>query len=1170
MYFNKASFPADQNKGKTNNQTEYGRVQGVDGAVGCIVNNIPTSFKDFKVSVYKGFITEPIKTISLYDVLLSIATPTKEQYSKAQLLGKLSSTDKPRYDKIKNSLNGWTISANLKYRNSEEESIINKNPFILLDIDKLDSNTLESVRKILESDPYVIAFFLSPSRKGFKVLIQIPKWDTKQDFAESWQALSDYFKNKSIIVDTSCKNHDRLCFVSFDKGIHIKKHYSVFDGKSEIRVTETKQKRVLKDKYTPSGDYNLNVEIKELINNCKKIGLSLNQYKGHEIEFYREGGSYGRKAVFDTVNKIMFLKSEKLQKKFKCASLTPAKIHFLANGTSLKELGYGQEYKPTKFTIDRQKEGYLSNVKGLKEELKRAVLNNDFSSLRANMGLGKTTILIDVIRELNKEGYRVVFALPLKAIVNQSFDSVEDCVTVYEGGNYTDFAEGFGAINKDLEESKFIATTYQSLHRVPINDKTILLIDEAHLLYEWVQITDRVNILESIHRAKSVMFVSATLSNLMDIVFQNRVHQIVVEEVNPIELNIHFIGAEELESKGTLLQTIEDVTKLDKESDKYIIKINDKTHIKAVKELLSDNEHSLINKNNSTIFSSDSEHSTSEDFEYLMNNNKIKEGTKFIFTTSKIQEGVNIKNNDKFTFIDFLPDSFTSIVQFVGRARLSKNVQSYIILNQKKFTKKEETKDFRQYVKNKILVQSSKKVDSFNYELIEEDVSTNIKYKTIDIENNVIKPIEVNNSLQYAIDEFEIINYTEKSYFNSLNVEQIQRELKKYLPFNCGKSEVIKVSTDNKILAQKNNAKIKNTRNAKKEVIQQFLNATVNSEGSFKMLCSLALTINPSNRKLKELVKSYDPKIKKGTSFSSDYNFSEFVDCKDWIKGALIEVLKFISLAPNYGYDDIIKLFYKANETKGINFDIINIQLKQALINEEGRNLNTKKSNDIYSKLEQILNEDKVNFNDVIHFISRISRNSKEHVRANLKKILSKHYFIESYIPSSGILKAHKIGGVESLFNFYDIDNCNYENIKYNYIENNKFLVYSKPLVNTSKEEDICVKSCNVQTTAKKTDLYTVDYHTLNTNKQYITFDQTAQLLNVPHREVNNLIKKGAITPIKRGKRSVFDLYELIDNASNSSAWYIHKREQKINNLARLSNDPKIWEGIKNITYNLK
>ncbi len=151
------------------------------------------------------------------------------------LRNKLEKGDLEYYDNYKKQLPAVTFSATFN-RKRTKGSLKTYNSLLVIDIDKLDAIKLESTYNFLLKEDYVLAFWRSPSNKGYKGLISINykienveiELDTLHKSA--FKKLSKYFFDKySIELDNSGSDLTRLCFLSYDNNLIQKVIFNNFE-----------------------------------------------------------------------------------------------------------------------------------------------------------------------------------------------------------------------------------------------------------------------------------------------------------------------------------------------------------------------------------------------------------------------------------------------------------------------------------------------------------------------------------------------------------------------------------------------------------------------------------------------------------------------------------------------------------------------------------------------------------------------------------------------------------------------------------------------------------------------------------------------------------------------------------------------------------------------------
>ena len=100
-----------------------------------------------------------------------------------------------------------------------------------IDIDKLsDEKERRRIRETLSKDPHIAFVCDSPSGEGLKAAVRVDQnliFDDKS-YKIAFDQLSKSFAVKGIIVDESCKDVRRLCFVSYDPELYYNRDPDVF------------------------------------------------------------------------------------------------------------------------------------------------------------------------------------------------------------------------------------------------------------------------------------------------------------------------------------------------------------------------------------------------------------------------------------------------------------------------------------------------------------------------------------------------------------------------------------------------------------------------------------------------------------------------------------------------------------------------------------------------------------------------------------------------------------------------------------------------------------------------------------------------------------------------------------------------------------------------------
>jgi len=178
-----------------------------------------------KIPYYIGGITKssPSGTISLGQFVNSQIEPKDSIVSLFERIEEASKVgDKKLKGELKEQLPFFTVSAQFNGRR-KYDNIIEFNPIAQLDFDGLTEDEATLFRDYLFNHyPQIVCSFLSPSRKGVKALIRIPKIDISKGIDEGikeykayYRAIESEFGNYAGF-DSAPKNLALPLFLSYD------------------------------------------------------------------------------------------------------------------------------------------------------------------------------------------------------------------------------------------------------------------------------------------------------------------------------------------------------------------------------------------------------------------------------------------------------------------------------------------------------------------------------------------------------------------------------------------------------------------------------------------------------------------------------------------------------------------------------------------------------------------------------------------------------------------------------------------------------------------------------------------------------------------------------------------------------------------------------------------
>jgi len=178
--------------------------------------------KDLQISVFKNLYkpNEIPFVIPLWKSLERIKIGKSKEVIEYALKGK----DKDEYNKRKNKLPCILFAGEFKERSTK--GLTQHSGLMVIDFDGIpNQKEMDRVFKTVTGNKHIVTFFISPSKKGFKGVVKIPKCSAKEHskyFAEFQNQFDyDYF-------DISNSNVDRVCFESYDPNIYINYNAEVF------------------------------------------------------------------------------------------------------------------------------------------------------------------------------------------------------------------------------------------------------------------------------------------------------------------------------------------------------------------------------------------------------------------------------------------------------------------------------------------------------------------------------------------------------------------------------------------------------------------------------------------------------------------------------------------------------------------------------------------------------------------------------------------------------------------------------------------------------------------------------------------------------------------------------------------------------------------------------
>ena len=306
-----------------------------------------------KFSFYKN-IKDTNKTDISLDEYIEIIKNGK--YQDLVLTARAFKKEPARYKELKNQMPAITGSAVMNQGSKIESNILELNGFIVIDID--DYVDLPLLNKINE-DKYTFVSHRSFGGDGLCVFIKI----NPNKFLESFNELGQYYwDNFNVLIDQSCKNKNRLRYLSFDPYIFHNEKANKFIAKSKISKTKKQEFIFVQDDFS------------EVIDKLKSIDLCQDDYKRYCDIGFAIGSKFGDsglnyfKAICQNGSKYNEKDIEKHYKNF----CRPGQITISTFYHYVKEEGievYSDVTKKTISTVALQKTQGVPTVQSVKRHV---------------------------------------------------------------------------------------------------------------------------------------------------------------------------------------------------------------------------------------------------------------------------------------------------------------------------------------------------------------------------------------------------------------------------------------------------------------------------------------------------------------------------------------------------------------------------------------------------------------------------------------------------------------------------------------------------------------------------------------------------------------------------------------------------------------------------------
>lgn len=800
--------------------------------------------KKFNCSLFsgqskKGQTPTPLKTLTFQELIAYY----KSENNKQKSLAILNAPDEKQKKFLKGKRDYFTPYGVFKKRNNS--SIKHFNSVAAIDIDGLNNRkeALLVKAKLSALDSCALCV-ISPRGKGVKALLKIEiNHPPENHYNQLKHVLKPYLVKEleldAINIDNAQFVLSQAMYFSYDIEMYVNEKPKtlnlVFDYK-EPELPEFKAVNVPKSKAS---------RVEKFI-----LGILTNRLKALTPEGARHQKLANAREVAKYLHYAPHLESEVRNSFIEQGVLMYGKESMRSNVTTsvngcieqglrtpenhqkIEEIL--QEQKPIKtvlrdssYTINTK---YLSEDKNALELVKNAISKGTFTSIEAPTGIGKTE-MIKSLSSLEK----TVCLVPLTSIISQQANGGN----TIKGGTTPEQV-------KAAEFNNLCFCTYASANKLSSVKDKIVVIDESHLLSLWSGlIFEQLRTLyKVIKEAKKVVFVSATPNPLFETMFSDMA-SLKFKRASEKQYNVKPLISGSTIQKSSL-QFIAD----NKNKGITVVHINNKTAIEDIKQdlLISGYEGKEI-----ATFTANEKDIASENNNHLAEYQLIKAGIKVVLTTSKIGEGVNIKNKEKFNVLLCEPKCIKGFNQFIGRFREAKELNISVLFTEHFYNKEARLVDTNRLYKSKFeaFSQAPKSITDIEEDEIElEDV------------NHLERALILVNK-GFIVNEFEIINQIDTEIKEGYNFDTWKTELQQTLNISFEAPEVI---NGTRTREQKEHREFR--KEQKKDFLTKVREDYLTEE---EALCQiLFIATSTTNQTLKKkIIKAIDSL--EGYSFDNDY-----------------------------------------------------------------------------------------------------------------------------------------------------------------------------------------------------------------------------------------------------------------------------------------------------------
>ena len=235
--------------------------------------------------------TIPIGIVTINGLIKAIRNPNKKMYNvyneiqQCEIIG-----NNKRKAELKEHLYYFIAPTISDGKGRGYKNIVKFTGALQLDFDHID-NASQFRDDLFNKYDFIIAAWLSASKKGVKALVSIPISENVDEFKSYFWGLANNEMSQYIGFDKSPQNAVLALFISYDKNIKYRKNYTTWTKigvnpsmEKYGKTTELRFKIESNDKYTNAAIHNTKKAINGILDNghpqVRGAGMSLGGYIG--------------------------------------------------------------------------------------------------------------------------------------------------------------------------------------------------------------------------------------------------------------------------------------------------------------------------------------------------------------------------------------------------------------------------------------------------------------------------------------------------------------------------------------------------------------------------------------------------------------------------------------------------------------------------------------------------------------------------------------------------------------------------------------------------------------------------------------------------------------------------------------------------------------------------